>query len=91
MINDERIYTLDELISMVSGLEGTVIMPGDFYGKYKEKFGANVISGVYRENEPIAKEVLDYVIDYLDEMTAEDRYGAIPIYMKSSQAEEDKK
>ena len=87
----DSIYTLDELISLVNGLRGTIIMPGDFYGKYKEKFGNNVVAGVYRENEPIAKEVLDYVIDYMDELEAEDRYGAIPIYMKSSQAEEDKK
>lgn len=91
LVNEERIYTLDELISLVNGLRGTIIMPGDFYGKYKEKFGDNVVAGVYRENEPIAKEVLDYVIDHIDEMRAEDRYGAIPIYMKSSQAEEDKK
>lgn len=91
LMKEERIYTLDELVDMANGLSATVIMPGDFYGKYKEKFGANVVAGVYRENEPIAKEVLDYVIDHIDEMKAEDRYGAIPIYMKSSQAEEDKK
>lgn len=91
LLKEERIYTLDELVDMANGLRGTVIMPGDFYAKYKDKFASNVTAGIYRENEPIAKEVLDYVIDHIDELEAEDRYGAIPIYMKSSQAEEDKK
>lgn len=91
LLEEERIYTLDELVKMVNALDGAVVMPGDFYSKYKDKFDNKVIEGIYRQNEPIAKEVLDYVIDHIDELEADDRYGAIPIYMKSSQAEEDKK
>lgn len=91
LLKEERIYTIDEIIEIVNSIDEKIIMPGDFYKKYKDNFSKNIIEGIYRENEPIAKEILDYVIDHIDQMQADDRYGAIPTYMKSSQAEEDKK